>query len=313
MPNSPLRLPPMDLIRSFVTVGRRMSITLAADELFVTQSAVSRQIHALEETLGVKLFVRGHRSIKFTPEGERLFLAGDSAVRQLQEVISSIRVVPGRRPVTLSVPIGFAGLWLLPRIGHFQQRHPEIDLRISAGARIVDLRGEDIDLAIRYCPAAAAPNGAIRLFGETLAPVAHPSLCDQTVTSAEQVSNYFFLEFDDPKRHHLQWEGWLNSMGWENTKPKGTLRFNQYDQVIQATLAGQGLAIGRLELVGTLLEQRRLIALAKPLTADRDYAHWLVQGDVNSREDINDVVAWICTQAAEMARDPSTHSSSSKS
>lgn len=117
MPVPVMRLPSMDLIRSFVAVGRRMSITLAATDLYVTQSAVSRQIHTLEEMLGVKLLVRGHRSIAFTAEGERLFRVADTAVRQLQEVVGSIAVARERRPVTVSAPIGFVGLWLLPRMG----------------------------------------------------------------------------------------------------------------------------------------------------------------------------------------------------
>lgn len=302
-----VRLPSMDLIRRFVAVGRRMSITLAAEDLYVTQSAVSRQIHALEERLGVKLLVRGHRSITFTPEGERLFGVADAAIRQLQEVVGSISAARDRRPVTVSAPSGFAGLWLLPRIGDFQQRHPDIDLRISTNARIVDLRSEGIDLAIRYCPPSAAPQGAARLFGETLAPVAHPFLCVQPLERPEQISEYFVLEFDDLRRYHLQWTDWLSAMGWASAKPKGVLRFNQYDQVIQAALAGQGIALGRLQLLGTMLAERRLVALSKPRrVAEHEYAHWLIQGEAEPREDILDVITWIRSQAAEMELGEST-------
>jgi len=304
---SVVRLPSMDLIRSFVAVGRRMSITLAADDLCVTQSAVSRQIHALEEMLGVKLLVRGHRSITFTPEGERLFSVADTAVRQLQEVVGSISVARDRRPVTVSAPVGFAGLWLLPRMGHFQQRHPDIDLRISANARLVDLRNEGIDLAIRYCPPAAAPQGALRLFGETLAPVAHPSLCTRPLERPEQISEHFLLEFDDLRRFHLQWADWLSAMGWTNAKPKGILRFNQYDQVIHAALAGQGIALGRLELLKTMLAEHRLVALSRPRVAEHEYAHWLIQGDAEPREDVLDVITWVRSQAAEMKLGESTN------
>lgn len=299
MSGSVVRLPSMDLVRSFVAVGRRMSITLAADDLHVTQSAVSRQIHALEDMLGVKLLVRGHRSIAFTPEGERLFRVADTAVRQLEEVVGAIAVARGRRPVTVSAPIGFAGLWLLPRMGEFQKQHPDIDLRISANARLVDLRSEGIDLAIRYCPAPAAPQGAVRLFGEALAPVAHPSLGLPSLERPEQVARSFLLDFDDQRRYHLQWADWLAARGWERIRPKGILRFNQYDQVIQAALAGQGIALGRLELLGPLLAEGRLVLLAEPQRAhEQAYAHWLIQGDLDPREDVLDVIAWIREQAA---------------
>jgi len=304
---SVVRLPSMDLIRSFVAVGRRMSITLAANDLCVTQSAVSRQIHALEEALGLKLLVRGHRSIAFTPEGERLFLVADTAVHQLQEVVGTICVPRGRRSVTVSAPIGFAGLWLLPRMRDFQLRHPDIALRISADARIVDLRTEGIDLAIRYCPASTAPRAAIRLFGETLAPVAHPSLCAKLLERSEQISEYVLLEFDDLRRRHLKWADWFAAMGWTSTKPKGVLQFNQYDQVIQAALAGQGIALGRLELLETMLGDRRLAMLSTPRRTEHEYAHWLVQGDSEPPEDVIDVITWIRSQASEMqSREPMT-------
>src|SRR4051812_3775433 len=112
------KLPPMDLLRGFVAVGRRMSITQGAADLFLTQSAVSRQIHTLEAYLGVPLLLRGHRRISFTPEGERLFRSADGAIQQLQDVLGELRVTGRLRPVTISAATGFAALWLLPRLGH---------------------------------------------------------------------------------------------------------------------------------------------------------------------------------------------------
>src|SRR5690606_18652405 len=112
-----VRLFSLDLLKGFVAVGRRMSITLAADDLCLTQSAVSRQVHALETHLGVKLFGRKHRGVSFTPEGERLFRSADSAIQQLQDVAGELRRTDGRRPVTVTASIGVTGLWLLPRLG----------------------------------------------------------------------------------------------------------------------------------------------------------------------------------------------------
>ena len=132
-----VRLPSLDLVRGFVAVGRRMSITLAAQDLCLTQSAVSRQIHALEDALGIKLLVRGHRSIAFTPEGERLFRSADSAVQQLQDVVGELKGPIGRRMVTITSTMGLTGLWLMPRLGNFLQRHPEIEVRVSANSRAV--------------------------------------------------------------------------------------------------------------------------------------------------------------------------------
>src|SRR5689334_24428383 len=170
------RLASLDLTRCFVAVGRRMSITVAAQDLCLTQSAVSRQIQALEESLGVRLLVRGYRSISFTPEGEQLFRVVDGAVQQLQDAFAALVSERKRLPVTITASIGFTALWLLPRLGDFQQRYPNIDIRLAADNKLLDLQAEGADLAIRYCAARTAPQGAIRLFGEAVVPVAHPSL-----------------------------------------------------------------------------------------------------------------------------------------
>jgi LysR family glycine cleavage system transcriptional activator len=159
-----VQLSSLDQIRGFVAVGRRMSITLAAQDLCLTQSAVSRQIQALEEKLGVKLLTRNYRSIAFTAEGERLYRSADGAVQQLQDVMGDIRTTGALRPVSLSATIGVVGLWLLPRLNRFQKLHPKVDIRISANNLVGDLRHDDIDLSIRYTTAALAPKGAIKLF-----------------------------------------------------------------------------------------------------------------------------------------------------
>lgn len=161
-----VRLAPLDLIRGFVAVGRRMSVTLAAEDLCLTQSAVSRQIHSLEDALGVSLFHRGYRSISFTPAGERLFRTADGVVRQLQETCASIMQPAQRQPVTITAGIGVAASWLLPRLPDLQRRYPELDVRVAANDKVLDLRTEGIDLAIRYGSVAGAPSGAIRLFDE---------------------------------------------------------------------------------------------------------------------------------------------------
>jgi LysR family glycine cleavage system transcriptional activator len=297
-PLSLLRLPALDLIRGFVAVGRRMSITLASQDLCLTQSAVSRQIHALEQQLGVKLLVRGYRSIQLTPEGERLFRSADGAIQQLQDVLGTIKTQGELRPVMLSASIGVTGLWLLPRLSRFQKLHPGVDLRVSANNQVSDLRNDGIDLAIRYTAPAQAPEGALRLFGESVAPVAHPSLGLKSMHSGRALSRVNLLEFDDRQHPWLQWNDWLAAKGWSDVKPKGFLHFNQYDQMIHAALAGQGVALGRLELIQPLLAERRLVQLAPPeRSADVSHAYWLVQAEPQPRPDVRSVSDWIVSEA----------------
>ena len=297
MRNFPIRLASLDLIRGFVAVGQRMSITLAAEDLFLTQSAVSRQIIALEEALGVRLLNRGYRSIRFTAEGERFFRVADSALQQLQDGVNALAAGRDRQPVTITATIGVSGLWIMPRLGGFQQRHPDIDVRVAASNKVMDLRTQSADIAIRYCAPASAPPGSLRLFGEAVAPVADPSLGVRQL-DAESLARQVLIEYDDSNRPWLQWADRLHSMGLSAIKPKGVLRYNQYDQAIRAALEGQGIALGRIALIEPLLSQGRLVAVGGA-DADhaRGYAYWLVQADSTPRDDVQVVLDWIKAEA----------------
>ncbi len=302
MPVPLVRLFSLDLLKGFVAVGRRMSITLAADDLCLTQSAVSRQVHALEAHLGVRLFVRKHRGVSFTAEGERLFRSADGAVQQLQDVVGEIRRTDGPRPVTVTASIGVTGLWLLPRLGSLQRSHPALDVRLSANNQVSDLRTDGIDLAVRYCRDAAAPASGTRLFGETIAPVAHPSLAADFSRPLEALARLPLLEFED-SRPWLQWRTWLNDRGWRQASKRGILRFNQYDQVIHAALAGQGVALGRLEIIQRLLLDRQLVSVRLAGTpAPSPNSYWLIPADEAPREDVRRVATWICEEARKVAR-----------
>jgi DNA-binding transcriptional LysR family regulator len=289
----------MEPLRGFVAVGRRMSISAAARELCLSQSALSRQVRALEERAQVKLFVRGHRSIAFTREGERLFRISNSALEQLQYAFGTLRAAASQAPVTLSASIGVAGLWLLPRLSRFQARHPEVDLRVAAEDRVVDLAAEGVDLSIRYGRRATSTHGAVRLFGETVVPVAHPSLGVQCLGSSRDVAEHVLLEFESPGRPWLHWNAWLAAMGFRGAKPRSFLRFNQYDQVVRSAVAGHGIALGRTELIRPMLEDRSLVTVQtlRPGPTN-DYGYWLLRGEKQPRPSVAAVIAWITAEAA---------------
>ncbi len=302
MSNRLLDLPPLDLIRSFVAVGRSMSITLAAQELCLAQSALSRRIQALEAFLGYRLFVRGHRSIEFTNEGRRLFRSSDAWLDQMGETLAALRPTAAQHAVTISASIGVTALWVLPRLGGFQLAAPEVDVRVAASNRFVDLERENIDLALRYCKETDAPDGAVRLFGEALVPVAHPSLGATAIEDPLQLKRHVLLEFDDVSRPWLQWPAWLRGAGAGKHKPKGFLRFNQYDQVVQAALAGQGVALGRLELVRPLLEQGKLTRATRNVHTEVNYAYWLIARSDPVSPHAGIVRDWILAEARRIPR-----------
>ena len=173
--NPPNRRPlSLDGLRAFEAVARRLSFSAAADELHLTQSAISRQIKALETELGAALFIRGTRKVELTAAGTQLRQAVLPALDGIDRSVRQIRVAQGRRAVSLSTFASFASLWLLPRLPGFQQQHPDIDIRITATDTLADLDDPELDLALRYDHASAVPAEAESLFGEVLTPVASP-------------------------------------------------------------------------------------------------------------------------------------------
>lgn len=307
-----VRLASLDLIRGFVAVGRRMSVTLAAEDLCLTQSAVSRQIHSLEDALGVSLFHRGYRSISFTQAGERLFRTADSVVRQLQDTCDTIMRPAQRQPVTITASIGATAAWLLPRLSRLQQRYPSLDIRVAANDKVLDLRTEGIDLALRYAGAAHAPSGATRLSDDTFVPVAHPSL-GLTRFDADALARHALIESDEAGLPLLpRWADQLTAAGLGEVTPRGILRVDRYEQALQAALAGQGIALVCAERAAALVAQGKLAVLATANGRPSGCAYWLVQADAAPRQEVRDVVQWLCDEvrtpvaAVEPGANPAT-------
>ncbi len=169
------KLPSLDFLKGFEAAGRRLSFTRAAEELFLTQSALSRQIQALEEALGVALFERRHRALALTPAGAAFHREVVAALNMLATAADAARGAARAPGLTLSTTVSFASLWIIPRLSTFRARHPDVEVYVSADDRLVDLARGDVDLAIRYLPDARAPEGAVRLFGERMLPVVSPS------------------------------------------------------------------------------------------------------------------------------------------
>ncbi|MDQ2987631.1 MAG: LysR substrate-binding domain-containing protein [Pseudomonadota bacterium] len=288
-----LTLPPLDAIRGFVAVARRMSITLAAKDLCLTQSAVSRQIQSLEEHLGAPLLIRKHRAIALTTEGEQLLHLASPWLDRLSDFSESLKQRGRLRPVTITALISVTSLWLLPRLGAFQKAHPNIDVRMSANNRVMNLQREGIDLAIRYARAGDVPPGAVRLFGEKVLPVASKAVAARAFNHPAALLDEVLLEFDEGALPWLRWSDWLNAIGLPDAKPKAYLHLNQYDQVVQAAIDGHGVALGRMALVLPMLKDCRLVALADHGFGNSDYAYWLIDESASPRGEVLEFRNWL--------------------
>jgi len=256
------RLPSLDLVRGFEAAARHLSFTRAGEELFLTQSALSRQIQTLEAQLGVPLFERRHRALRLTDAGQVLQGAARTVLDEFAGAVARIRREQAAEPLAISTNQPFAALWLIPRIARFRERHPGVDVFISADNRIIDLDREHVDLAVRYCTEAMAPPGSVRLFGERLVPVCSPRLArDRTrpLKRPEDLSRHVLLHIDD-RFPWLNWSVWLTANGVRDLTPAGSMRFSHFHDIVQAAVDGQGVALGRVPLIDGLLKQHKLVA-----------------------------------------------------
>ncbi len=193
-------LPSLDFLRGFEAAGRRLSFTLAAEELFLTQSALSRQVKALEDALGVPLFARRHRALELTPVGETYHQAITEILRNLANATDVARARPREPGLTLTTTVSFAALWIIPRLANFRARCPDVEVYVSADDRTIDLARGEVDVAVRYLAERAAPPGALYLFGERMMPVASPRLLADPRTplaKPEDLAHHVLLHIDD--------------------------------------------------------------------------------------------------------------------
>jgi LysR family transcriptional regulator, glycine cleavage system transcriptional activator len=296
-------------LRAFEAVARRLSFSEVADELHVTQSAVSRQVKALEDELGAPLFTRGTRSVQITPDGQTLLRVVQPWLSQLDASVRQIRTQRGRKRVSITTFASFASMWLLPRLEAFQRAHPDIDIRVSALDLLEDLDDPELDLALRYCSAAEVPRGAVRLFGEVLTPVVSRWFAEQArngqappLATPADLAQHTLAEEDDqrPSSKYLRWRHWLEQHGQPALQPRRWLFLNFTYQQVQAALAGQGVAMGRMALVIEALQRGELV---EPFGAagrtPSPYAYWLVvSGAGRERADVQQFGAWVQEQAA---------------
>ena len=295
-------LPSLDLIKGFEAAARNLSFTKAAEELFVTQSAVSRQVKALEVQLDTALFQRRHRALLLTDAGQELYRAASAALRQLSDAAAKIKGRGSSRILTVSTTIGFASLWLIPRLAEFRSKHADIDIRIDANNKMLDVAQEGIELAIRYCTPDMARAGAIKLFGEEVVPVCSPRLITRAAPLAvpDDLRRHVLLHFerlDGSPTPWLTWNIWLEVMQVKNFKPAGALRFSQYDQVIQAAIDGQGIALGATGLVQRLIKQGKLVAPLAGISSKSPRAYYLIVApDSERRPDVQAFNAWLLRQ-----------------
>lgn len=293
------KLPRLDLLYSFEAAARSLSFTRAATELFLTQSAVSRQIQQLESEIGVALFERRHRALVLTEAGRVMQRAVADCMERLRDATASVRAITALRQVAITTTPGFASLWLIPRLARFTATHPGVDVRISATLEVLDLERSGIDVSVRLRTIEHAEGSS--LFEETVTPVCSPLLIKNRalpLKTPADLTNHTLLTTDMPQGLplNMDWEPWFRVMGLPDMRMKNTLRFSQYSDVVAAAVAGQGVAIGRLPLLAELLRDGRLIA---PFSGAASHFGYFVTTAPRSagNADAQDFVRWLMAEA----------------
>jgi DNA-binding transcriptional LysR family regulator len=284
-------------------VARHLNFRAASEEMALTQSAVSRQIQALEEEVGVSLFLRHTRAVELTGAGAQLLTAVSQSLPRIDNAVRQIRQSAGRRSVALTTFASFASMWLIPRLEQFQRDNPEIDIRIDASDVSLDLEVADVDLALRYGPMANMPPHAIRLFGEQLTPVASPWLLKSgaPLKKPADLTQFALIEAGDAHQSHLEWltwRRWFDEHGFPKLQPKRWLYFNYAYQMVQAALTGQGIVLARLPMVAESLANGDLVEPLPHARMDSPMAYWLIIGPRSAqRPEIKDFCEWLMAQA----------------
>ena len=290
-------------LRAFEAVARHLNFRLAAEEMALTQSAVSRQIQALEDEVGAPLFLRHTRAVELTAAGALLLQAVAQALPRIDTAVRQIRQSAGRRHVTVTTFASFASMWLIPRLEAFQREFPDIDIRIEASDTMLDLDVADVDLAVRYAPVARVPTGARRLFGESVTVMASPWLlkAGPALRHPADVLQYTLIESGDAYAPHLawlSWHRWLEANDLAKQQPKRWLTLNYAYQMVQAALTGQGLVLARPPLVADALARGELVELLPQTRLHSPLAYWLMLAPRSAaRPEVKAFADWVLAQA----------------
>ncbi len=274
------RLPSLNALRAFWAASKHRSFAEAAEELHVTASAVSLQIRQLEDELELKLFERTPKGLILTGEGAKLLPGINQAFENLRSSIAALdEAAQSEARLAISVAPSFAAKWLLPRLGGFLERHPEIEVDVKASIELADFADEEVDLAIRY-GAGAYPGLSVELLlRDIMFPVCSPELLMRH--GQRDPANVFR---EAPLLHDVSadrdssvpsWKMWLKAAGLSEVDWRKGPRFNQTAMALDAALSGLGIALAPAVLIDADLAAGRLVRLASDELRG-DFAYYLV-------------------------------------
>ncbi|KMW59908.1 Glycine cleavage system transcriptional activator GcvA [Candidatus Rhodobacter oscarellae] len=296
------RLPPLTALRAFEAAGRHMSFAKAAAELNVTPAALSFQIKSLEEHLEHPLFRRLNRAVELTEAGRALLPGASAGFESLHLAWRAARRTTETNVLNITAGPAFTAKWLAPRLFHFAQAHPEIELRFSASLRIMDFERDEVDVAIRFGAGQDEGLFSTPIFDEWLTPMMAPSLAAK-YQEPEDLYHATLLHARDVTdiSRQADWAAWFRGAGL-GAVPSGGPQFSQPDHAVDAAIAGGGVALGRVSLTYGALAEGHLLA-PFPLALKTDsYYRFVCPNGAEQRPHVAAFLDWVLEEARDATR-----------
>src|SRR5204862_4735278 len=258
-------LPPLSALRAFEAAARLMSFSKAADELNVTPAAISHQIHALEQDLGIRLFLRLNRAVELTPSARVLLPGLSEAFAGIQASVRRLRAHNDTGTLTVTASPSFTAKWLVPRLHRFQERNPAVDVRISASDEVVDLSKADFDLAIRYGTGRYPGLHVETLLQNEVFPACSPRLLADgpPLRTPDDLAHHALIHDQAADRDPLAptWALWLKAAGVTCVPPASGLSFSAGHLALDAAIAGHGVVLACSSIAAADIAAGRLMRL----------------------------------------------------
>ena len=298
------RLPPLIALPAFEASARLLSFTQAAEELYVTQPAISRQIRILEENLGVRLFDRSYRQIKLTEDGQRFQHVVSVALDQVSSVANELRGQVTSTDLTIAADISMAYLWLLPRFPKFREAFPDIAVSILASDREADCLKKGIDLALLYGNGNWPGFDATLLIREEIFPVCSWSYLNKSpsINDPGDLVQHVLLDLRGDRWDWVDWRQWLTEKDLPVPDDIQFMVFNNLPLLVEATCQGQGIGLGWQSLVDRLLVDGSLVKpIDMSLKTDRGY-YVLRRANIRMSSETNILFNWVVRMSEQNGR-----------
>lgn len=259
MPIKPL--PPLNTLQAFEASARHLSFTAAATELNITQSAISRKMKLLETSLGKALFQRGKTGIRLTPSGERYYRVVLDALSQIADETRELMKWSGDNQITVACSLTVANYWLAPRLSLLQKSHPQLQIRVLCVENFNELDPTAFDVAIYYCLEQPSTLSCVSVFEESVVAICSPSYLQNhaPIHSVPDLLNHNLLLVEEHHNDWLTWQDWFEQLGYSYHKPERVMKINNFALIMNATMLGQGIALGWRRLLQEYLDQGLLV------------------------------------------------------